>query len=73
VTYLGSLCYFPTWVPVLPNGRSSERLLLMGGSNVCSMLILVMYPKHAHFTSRTLLANYWGLGRCTPLEQAYIT
>jgi hypothetical protein len=31
VTYLGSLGYFPTWGPVLPDGHPSERLLLMGG------------------------------------------
>jgi hypothetical protein len=30
VTYLGSLRYFPAWGPVLPDGRSLERLLLMG-------------------------------------------
>jgi hypothetical protein len=30
VTYLGSLGYFPAWDPMLPNGRPSERLLLMG-------------------------------------------
>jgi hypothetical protein len=35
VTYLGSLGYFPAWGPLLLNGRSSERLLLMGGP-VCA-------------------------------------
>jgi hypothetical protein len=31
VTYLGSLGYFPTWGPMLPDGRPLERLLLTGG------------------------------------------
>jgi hypothetical protein len=31
VTYMGSLGYFPAWGIMLQNGRSSERLLLMGG------------------------------------------
>jgi hypothetical protein len=59
MTYLGSLGYFPAWGLVLPNGRSSKRLLLMRrGSGVCNLLSLVLYPKHAHFASWTLPANY---------------
>jgi hypothetical protein len=58
VTYLGSLIHFPALGPVLPNGRPLDRLLLMGGSNICSLLSLVLYPKHAHSTSRTLSADY---------------
>jgi hypothetical protein len=31
VIYLGSLGYFPTWGPVLPDGRPSKWLMIMGG------------------------------------------
>jgi hypothetical protein len=60
VTYLGSLGYFPAWGPVLPDGHPSERLLLtgVGGSGMCNLLSLVIYPKCAHSTSRTLPADY---------------
>jgi hypothetical protein len=27
---------------------------------VCSLLILILYPKRVHFTSLTLTAEYWG-------------
>jgi hypothetical protein len=37
-----------------------------GGPRVRSLLSLVSYPKHVHFTSLTLAANYWGPGRFTP-------
>jgi hypothetical protein len=69
VTYLGSLSFFLFWGPVLPNGRSSKRLLLIGGSGVCSLLSLVLYPKCAHSASQTLPANYLGFKRCTPLSR----
>jgi hypothetical protein len=29
-----------------------------GGSRVCSLLSLVVYPKHVHFASLTLAAEY---------------
>jgi hypothetical protein len=57
-SYLGSLGYFPTRGPVLPDGHPLAMLLLMGGSDMCSLLSLVLYPKHAHSTSRTLTADY---------------
>jgi hypothetical protein len=57
-TYLGSLGYFLAWGPVLPNGCSSEKLMLDGGSRVCSLLSLVLYPKSVYFASLTLTAEY---------------
>jgi hypothetical protein len=58
VTNLRSLGYFLTWGLVLSNGRSSEKLMLNGGSIVCSLLSLVMYPKRVYFASLTLTAEY---------------
>jgi phosphate starvation-inducible membrane PsiE len=51
------------------NGRSSEKLMLNGGSIVCSMLSLVLYPKCVYFASLTLIAEYWGSGRHMPLNK----
>jgi hypothetical protein len=59
-TNLGSVGYFLAWGPVLPNGCSLEKLMLNGGSRVCSLLSLVLYPKRACFASLTLIAEYWG-------------
>jgi hypothetical protein len=59
-TYLGSIGYFLAQGPVLLNGCSSKKLMLMGGSIVCSLLSLVPYPKYVHFASLTLTAEYWG-------------
>jgi hypothetical protein len=58
--YLGSLGYFLARGLLLLNGYSLERLMLMGGggSRVCSLLSLVLYPKHVHFASLTLIAKY---------------
>jgi hypothetical protein len=72
VTYLGSHGYFPAWGPVLPDRRPSEKLLLMGGSGMCSLLSLVLYPKRAHSTSRTLPIDYWG-PRCRTALNRSIT
>jgi hypothetical protein len=58
VTYLGSLGYFPTWGPVLPDDCPLERLLLMGGGSMCNLLSLILYLKQAHSTSRMLSADY---------------
>jgi hypothetical protein len=59
MTYLGSLGYFPIWGPVLTDGCPMERLLLTGGgSGMCNLLSLVLYPKRAHSTSWTLPADY---------------
>jgi hypothetical protein len=69
-TYMGSLGYFLARDPVLPNGCSLEKLMLNGGSRVCSLLSLVLYPKHVYFASLTLTAEYWGSGRCMPLNKA---
>jgi hypothetical protein len=33
-----------------------------GGSRVCNLLNLVLYPKHVYFASLMLTAEYWGLG-----------
>jgi hypothetical protein len=62
VTYLGSLGYFLALGPMLLDGCSSEKPMLMGGSKVCSLLSLVLYPKRVHFASLTLDARYWGSG-----------
>jgi hypothetical protein len=56
---------------MLLNGRSLEQLGL-GGSKVCSILSLVMYPKHVHFASLTLMAKYWGPERWAPLNNGII-
>jgi hypothetical protein len=65
--YRGSLGYFLARSLLLLNGRSSKRLMLTGGSRVCSLLSLVPYPIRVHFASLTLTAKYWGSGRCMPL------
>jgi hypothetical protein len=70
MTNMGSFSYFLAWGPVLPNGCSSEKLMLNGGSRVCSLLSLVSYPKRVYFVSLTLTAEYWGSGRCMPLNKA---
>jgi hypothetical protein len=54
---------------VLPNDCSSEKLMLNGGSKVCSLLSLVLYPKHVYFASLTLTTEYWGSGRHMPLNK----
>jgi hypothetical protein len=59
-TNLGSLGYFLAWGPVLTNNCSSEKLMLNGGSRVCNLLSLVLYPKHVYFASLTLTAEFWG-------------
>jgi hypothetical protein len=56
--YLGSLDYFLARGLLLLNGCSSKRLMLTGGSKVCSLLSLVPYPKHVHFASLMLSAKY---------------
>jgi hypothetical protein len=60
MTYLGSLSYFLARGPVLSNGCYLEKLMLNGGSRVCSLLSLVLYPKHVYFASLTLIVEYWG-------------
>jgi hypothetical protein len=69
VTYLGSLGYFFTRGPVLSNDCSLEKLMLNRGSRVCSLLSLVLYPNCVYFASLTLTAEYWGSGRCMPLNK----
>jgi hypothetical protein len=58
VTYLGSLDYFLARELVLLNGCSLEKLMLYGGSRVCSLLSLIMYPKRVYFASLMLTAKY---------------
>jgi hypothetical protein len=53
----------------LLNGCSLEKLMLNGGSRVCSLLSLVLYPKHVYFASPTLTAEYWGSERRMPLNK----
>jgi hypothetical protein len=68
VTNLGSLGYFLAWGPVLPNGCSSKKLMLNGGSRVCNLLSL--YPKRVYFASLMLTAEYWGSEQRMPLNKA---
>jgi hypothetical protein len=63
-TYLRSLGYFLARGPVLLDDCSSEKLMLNGGSRVCSLLSLVLYHKHVYFASLT--AEYWGLNGTCP-------
>jgi hypothetical protein len=60
MTYMGSLGYFLTRGPVLPNGCSLEKLMLHGGSRACSLLCLIRYPKRVYFASLMLTAEYRG-------------
>jgi hypothetical protein len=54
MTYLGSLGYFLGVAErSLPKQANAN-----GRSRVCSLLILVPYPKHLHFTSLTLTIEY---------------
>jgi hypothetical protein len=71
-TNLGSLGYFLAQGPVLPYDCSWENLMLNwgGGSRVCSLLCLVLYHKHVYFVSLMLTVEYWGSGRCMPLNKA---
>jgi hypothetical protein len=66
---LGSLGYFLTWGPVLPNGCFSEKLMLNGGFRVCSLLSLFLHSKCVYFASLTLTAEYWGSRRRIPLNK----
>jgi phosphate starvation-inducible membrane PsiE len=52
------------------NGYSSEKLMLNGASRVCSMLSLVLCPKHVYFASLTLTAEYLRSGWHMPLNKA---
>jgi hypothetical protein len=70
VTNLRSLGYFLAWDPVLPNDCSSKKLMLNGGFGVCRLLSLVLYPKRVYFAFLMLTAEYWGSGRCMPLNKA---
>jgi hypothetical protein len=54
---------------VLPNDCSSEKLMLNGGSKVCSLLRLVLYSKRVYFASLTLTAEYSGFGWRMPLNK----
>jgi hypothetical protein len=70
-TYLGSLGYFLTWGPVLPNDCFLEKQMVNGGgSRMCSLLSLVMYPKHVYFASLMLTAEYWRSRQRMPLNKA---
>jgi hypothetical protein len=37
---------------------------------MCSLLSLVLYPKHVYFASLMLIAEYWGFGQHMPLNKA---
>jgi hypothetical protein len=69
VTYLGSLGYYLARSLVLPNGYSSEKLMLYEGSRVCNLLSLILYPKHVYFASWTLTVEYWGSEWHMPLNK----
>jgi hypothetical protein len=44
--------------------------MLNGGSRVCILLSLVLYPKRVYFASLTLTTEYWGSERRMPLNKA---
>jgi hypothetical protein len=46
-----------------------EKLMLNGWSRVCSLLSLILYPKHVYFASLTLTTEYYGSERCMPLNK----
>jgi hypothetical protein len=66
----------PTWVTWLffclgsrvdkwlPLGKANAN----GGSKVCNLLSLVLYPKCVHFASLKLSAEYWGSGQRTTVS-----
>jgi hypothetical protein len=59
MTYLGSHGYFLAQGLVLPNGCSSEKVMLNGGgSKVYNLLSLVLYPKRVYFAFLMLTAKY---------------
>jgi hypothetical protein len=58
MTYLGSLGYYLARGLMLLNDYSSKKLMLYGVSRVCNLLSLVLYPKHVHFASLMLIAEY---------------
>jgi hypothetical protein len=55
---------------VLPNDCSSEKLILNGGSRVCNLLSLILYPKRVYFATLTLTVVYRGSGHRMPLNKA---
>jgi hypothetical protein len=69
---MGLLDYFLAQGLVLPDECSSKKLMLNGGSRMCSLLSLTLYPKRVYFASLTLIAEYWGFGRRMPLNKAII-
>jgi hypothetical protein len=68
LTYLGSLGYFHAWGPVFARWPPLRKAIINrgGGFDMCSLLSLVMYPKHAHSTSLMQPGDYWGLRCRTP-------
>jgi hypothetical protein len=44
--------------------------MLNGGSRVCSLLSLILYPKRVYFASPTLTVEYWGSEHRMPLNKA---
>jgi hypothetical protein len=58
VIYLGSLDYFLAWGSHVAEWQLLGKDKANGGTGVCNLLSLVMYPKRTHFTSLTLSAKY---------------
>jgi hypothetical protein len=58
---------------VLSNDCYSKKLMLNGGSRVCSLLSLVLYPKRVYFVSLMLTVEYWGFERRMSLNNAITT
>jgi hypothetical protein len=57
---------------MLPNGCSSEKLMLHGGSRACNMFSQILYPKRIYFASLTPITKYRGSGQCMPLNKVII-
>jgi hypothetical protein len=58
MAYLGSLGSFSTLGSMFARWLPLRKAAANGGSGMCSMLSLVLYHKHVHSTSQTLLADY---------------
>jgi hypothetical protein len=69
-TYLGSLVIFLLGVRCCRMTVPQKKLMLHGGFIVCSLLSLVLYPKHVYFAFLTLMTEYWRSGRRMPLNKA---
>jgi hypothetical protein len=71
VTYMGFIGHFFCLGSRVAKWPPLRKSIANGGSGMCSLLSLILYPKHAHSTSLTLSADYWGPGCRTPPKQVH--